>query len=245
MQNKKVMYVVIENSEYEVVDQQVGEFNLQITKLDTISDLFSAISDSTQHVDIIGIDINRLIDGREGVDVHDVVNTISTMIKCRIPKCKDSNTQVPKICILVRETTDPKIIRQAMLISDVVIGQRVSGSWTWEVVKQNTEQILKGDYTTPKAILNLLKPKTQVKVKKNEIDLTPREQQILTLIQSRGASNKSIAKTLDISESTVKLHIGKVFKKYGVKNRTQLALFSKKNLTHKTEVQIKRRAIIS
>ena len=51
--------------------------------------------------------------------------------------------------------------------------------------------------------------------------------QILNLIKERGASNKVIAKTLNITESTVKLHVGIVLKKFGVKNRTQLALFSK------------------
>jgi DNA-binding NarL/FixJ family response regulator len=61
------------------------------------------------------------------------------------------------------------------------------------------------------------------------IKLTPRESQILTLIQDRGVSNKIIAKMLHITESTVKLHITHIFKKYGVKNRTQLALFSKGN----------------
>ena len=57
--------------------------------------------------------------------------------------------------------------------------------------------------------------------------MTPRQEQIHTLISTRGASNKVIAKTLNISESTVKLHVSAVLKKYGVKNRTQLALFSK------------------
>lgn len=56
--------------------------------------------------------------------------------------------------------------------------------------------------------------------------LTPRQRQILALISKRGSSNKVIAKTLNISESTVKLHLGNIFKKYGVRNRTQLALFS-------------------
>ena len=62
----------------------------------------------------------------------------------------------------------------------------------------------------------------------NEISLTPRQEQILNLIKERGASNKVIAKTLNITESTVKLHVGVILKKFNVKNRTQLALFGKK-----------------
>jgi two-component system nitrate/nitrite response regulator NarL len=47
------------------------------------------------------------------------------------------------------------------------------------------------------------------------------------MVTNRGASNKMIAKTLNISESTVKLHIGTILKKFGVRNRTQLAIFGK------------------
>lgn len=81
----------------------------------------------------------------------------------------------------------------------------------------------------PKHILEQLPgaKKTSSKTKSGEIKLTPRQEQILTLIRERGASNKVIAKTLNITESTVKLHVGIVLKKFGVKNRTQLALFSK------------------
>lgn len=60
-----------------------------------------------------------------------------------------------------------------------------------------------------------------------EVTLTPRQEQILNLITTRGASNKMIARSLNISESTVKLHVASLLKKYCVRNRTQLALFSK------------------
>lgn len=82
----------------------------------------------------------------------------------------------------------------------------------------------------PKHILDQLdgakKPISKSKI--GEIKLTPRQEQILYLIRERGSSNKVIAKTLNITESTVKLHVGLVLKKFGVKNRTQLAVFSKK-----------------
>jgi DNA-binding NarL/FixJ family response regulator len=58
----------------------------------------------------------------------------------------------------------------------------------------------------------------------NQITLTPRQTQILSLISNRGISNKSIALVLKISESTVKTHVGAIMKRYCVKNRTQLAL---------------------
>ena len=54
--------------------------------------------------------------------------------------------------------------------------------------------------------------------------LTDRQYEIFTLVAKRGLSNKKIAETLNITEDTVKAHVGAVLKKYGVRNRTQLAL---------------------
>jgi len=71
------------------------------------------------------------------------------------------------------------------------------------------------------------KPFENSKSVAKEIVLTPRQRQVFDLLSTRGASNKTIAKMLNISESTVKLHLGVIFKKYGVRNRTQLAIFAR------------------
>lgn len=60
----------------------------------------------------------------------------------------------------------------------------------------------------------------------DKFSLTFRQQQIARLIINRGLSNEQIADTLNISEATVKLHAGLVYKKYGVKNRNQLIAVS-------------------
>jgi DNA-binding NarL/FixJ family response regulator len=61
------------------------------------------------------------------------------------------------------------------------------------------------------------------------ITLTPRQQQIFKLVSTRGASNKVIAKTLKITESTVKAHVSAILKAYGVRNRTQLVVSANHN----------------
>ncbi len=56
-------------------------------------------------------------------------------------------------------------------------------------------------------------------------ELTPREKEIVAGIID-GASNKEIARTLSISEQTVKHHLTSIFAKRGVSNRLELALLA-------------------
>jgi NarL family two-component system response regulator LiaR len=53
--------------------------------------------------------------------------------------------------------------------------------------------------------------------------LTPREREVLVLI-GRGFPNKRIARELELSEKTVKTHVGHVLAKLGVTDRTQAAV---------------------
>lgn len=59
-------------------------------------------------------------------------------------------------------------------------------------------------------------------------ELTKRELDVLILLSS-GMLNKEIAYKLNISERTVKNHISSMFKKIGVSDRTQAAVFAIKN----------------
>jgi DNA-binding NarL/FixJ family response regulator len=54
--------------------------------------------------------------------------------------------------------------------------------------------------------------------------LTPRETEIACLVAT-GASNRRIAELLSISERTVKAHLGVIFRKIGISDRLQLALY--------------------
>lgn len=54
---------------------------------------------------------------------------------------------------------------------------------------------------------------------------TDREHAVLGLI-SEGASNKIIGRKLDITESTVRVHVRAILKKLGMQNRTQAALYA-------------------
>ena len=53
--------------------------------------------------------------------------------------------------------------------------------------------------------------------------LTPRELQVARLVAS-GASNKDVASTLFVNAKTVEYHLANVYRKFGVRTRTELAL---------------------
>jgi two-component system, NarL family, nitrate/nitrite response regulator NarL len=60
----------------------------------------------------------------------------------------------------------------------------------------------------------------------SEIDkLTPREREILACL-ARGESNKVIARTLDVAESTVKIHVQNILKKLSLSSRVQAAVYA-------------------
>ena len=60
----------------------------------------------------------------------------------------------------------------------------------------------------------------------SEIDrLTPREREILACL-ARGESNKVIARTLDVAESTVKIHVQNILKKLNLASRVQAAVYA-------------------
>ncbi len=55
--------------------------------------------------------------------------------------------------------------------------------------------------------------------------LSPREHEVLQQI-ALGASNKEIARTLDIAETTVKIHVQNILRKLGLSSRVQAAVYA-------------------
>ncbi len=69
-------------------------------------------------------------------------------------------------------------------------------------------------------------PKKETTRPEGNLDgLTPRESEILKLV-AKGDTNKEIAATLSITESTVKLHLHNILGKTQLHNRIQLAIYA-------------------
>jgi two-component system nitrate/nitrite response regulator NarL len=58
--------------------------------------------------------------------------------------------------------------------------------------------------------------------------LSPRERDTLRHL-ARGASNKEIARALDIAETTVKIHVQNILRKLGLSSRVQAAVYASEN----------------
>jgi DNA-binding NarL/FixJ family response regulator len=66
--------------------------------------------------------------------------------------------------------------------------------------------------------------------------LSVRERQV-TLLAAKGLANKAIAREVNITEGTIKLHLHKVYQKLGIKGRLAL-LVEASNLPPATEARI-------
>ena len=212
--------------------QIVQGLYLDITNVETIEELFPLLSDPKFRTDLIVIDIERFY-GNPGVDVFDIIHTLSTLIKCTVERSGSGKPvkRETKIVAVADENTDPALIKETLSYSEIKTVSLKSGPGvSSEELRDSIIRITANDFGLDKKVQSWIKPKKTVRKDTSAaIKLTPRQSQILALVSERGASNKIIARMLDISESTVKLHVSAILKKYGVRNRTQLAIFSKNN----------------
>jgi len=234
MSEDKVVITYITN---EVTDQdgiEVGQrlmsdHPIQFNRLKTVQEAFPLLSDPNYYTDFFTIDV-ELIFHNGFTDVFSLINTLKTLIDSTV--CRDKNGKIrprkTKILGIVGMKTDLRLIKQINKM-DAISGLtlRVEPGITYDNLSDSCGRIIEGDFSMPKKIQDRFKNKKVKSDPEDDIRLTPRQQQILLLISQRGASNKVIAKTLNITESTVKLHVGAILKKYGVRNRTQLAVFSR------------------
>jgi DNA-binding NarL/FixJ family response regulator len=129
----------------------------------------------------------------------------------------------PSVPVVVLSASDsPEVISQVMAFGADGFIAKTTGT---ETIKEAIVSILNGGKWLSKEA-----EKAIVGVDIDAIDiadklktLTPKQFQVLKLVKD-GLMNKQIANTLDVTEATVKAHIGVVFKKLDVKTRTQIVL---------------------
>jgi DNA-binding CsgD family transcriptional regulator len=61
------------------------------------------------------------------------------------------------------------------------------------------------------------------------VELTPRESQLMPLV-AQGLKNKEIAAALNIAEATVRIYLSALFRKLGVRDRYELAIYAMRSM---------------
>lgn len=194
---------------FNVLKQEINA-NMRLCK--SWGDLSSALYERPKNL-VFHIDMVR----RHGGTISEFMMMLDTMMKyCNVPI-------KPNIGVGIEATTHLSTIKELQKHRILAI---VPGSITFgiEHTKNAVNSMLNDQAYWPKDIISRL-PGNENKVKnKTGNALTDRQQEVFDLIAKRGLSNKQIARVLNISESTVKIHVSAVMKNLCVRNRTQLAL---------------------
>jgi len=191
------------------------------------------------HSYVLGEGLKKLFKDDEGTDIIGIFDEGIDLTEI-IKLCPDIILADLKIFRTFPESVPTDTVK-ILLISD--------DSWISEVEKQLPELLLRGvcGILPPDADSDMLKKAVKIiysgelwldrKLLKNilyhvtsiekKIDLTKKEKEIVSLI-CHGCRNKEIAQRLDISEQTVKSHCNRIYKKVGVSDRLQLALYTHK-----------------
>ncbi len=138
----------------------------------------------------------------------------------------------PPDIIVLSGTDDVEQIREAI---DHGASGFIPKNLKGDVLESALRLILAGGfYITPEVYRaprsNAAPMRARRPVEGTEVPLTPRQREVLSHIDS-GLSNRQIAQTMTLSEATVKMHIGRLFKALGAQSRTDaLAVARRKGM---------------
>lgn len=200
--------------------------------LQTKRDRFISGLNKTCHVDTVGNwsdlsavltrDVHSVIFNigsihRNGGSISEFMMMVETMIKYT-DRLKKIN-----VAICINADTSVATIKEIQKTNVRAIVPD-TGSWATEETLNAVIALITDQRYFPKHIISQLPGAVKKTANKNHHSLTGRQQEVFDLIANRGLSNKQIARVLNISESTVKIHVSAVMKNLCVRNRTQLAL---------------------
>ena len=157
-------------------------------------------------------------DGLEAVDAFERHHPQITLLDLRMPRLEGveavrrirEHDPHARVIVLTTYDTDDEISRALKAGAKAYVLKDISADDLLGCIRD----VLAGKtYIAPAAAAKLAEGVTRVQ-------LTPREMAALKLMAD-GKANKEIAAALDISERTVKTHLGHLFEKLGVTSRTE------------------------
>jgi DNA-binding NarL/FixJ family response regulator len=163
--------------------------------------------------DVILMDIN--IPERNGIEATSVIKKLYPSIKILILTMFDHDEYFMSA---IREGADGYLLKDAPSQHVVDAIRSVA----------NGQSVIHPSMT--KKFLGFMHPQVAEVEEEKPADslLTEREKEVL-LCLVRGMNNKEIAQALFISDKTVKIHVSNIFKKLGVKSRSQVVIYAVQN----------------
>lgn len=178
--------------------------------------------------------ISEAVDGEDCLDKLQVVKPDVLLLDINMPKknglevLKSLKSKRSKLKVLV--LTVHNEIEYLMKAVDIGVNGYVLKDSESAELKKAIFTVAEGEsYIQPSLIpaLNAKMIETNKDAEKIK-SLTKRELDVLKLL-AVGMFNKEVGKRLEISERTVKNHVSNIFKKLGVTDRTQAAVFAIRN----------------
>jgi two-component system, NarL family, nitrate/nitrite response regulator NarL len=121
--------------------------------------------------------------------------------------------------VILTASLDPQPIMEALhLRVDGLILKGAGG----DVLLKCLERVMEGEQWLDRDAMHQIVEQLG-KPAERPLELTPRETEVARLV-SLGSRNKEIARELDISEGTVKMHLHNLYEKLNVSSRTELAI---------------------
>lgn len=173
-------------------------------------------------------------DGEECLQIINSLNPDVLLLDINMPKkdglevLQELKKKCPKMKVLV--LTVHNEVEYLMKAMDIGINGYLLKDSESAKLKKAIMTVIRGETYIQPDLIPMMNSK--MKIMKNDHDklesLTKRELDVLKNL-SVGMYNKEIATKLDISERTVKNHVSNIFKKIGVSDRTQAAVFAIRN----------------
>jgi DNA-binding NarL/FixJ family response regulator len=195
---------------------------------------FRMILDAEREIEVVG----EAADGREAIDLTGETRPDVVLMDIRMPELDgleaarrilaDGDGDTPKLLMLTTFDLDEYVYEalragaSGFLLKDTPPEQLVAAI---RVIAAG--EALLSPSITRRVIAEYVRgsgPKPQAQFPRLA-DLTPRELEVLKLI-ARGLSNAELAKTLFVSETTVKTHVARILMKLNLRDRVQAVVLA-------------------
>ncbi|PXY97300.1 DNA-binding response regulator [Snodgrassella alvi] len=187
-----------------------------------------ALIDSCERFEVVG----EATDGLEGVKMQQQLQPDAVLLDLDMPVMRGLealpqmiNNNPQQVVLMLTVSEDGSDLLECMRLG--ARGYLLKNIDT-EFLLDSIEKAISGDSVlSPEMTSKLvtrLRRQEQADEKITE-PLTPREREILRWL-ARGNSNKVIARNLDVTESTIKVHVQNILRKLNVASRVQAAVYA-------------------